>query len=551
MSDVVISSNMLLPVPIVSQDPGPDWASNYNACLSILDQHNHSTNSGVPISQDGINLTASGAALDSLTFNGSNAFALRSARFTPQSAALALATDIACAYVAGVDLYFNDASGNQVRLTQGGSIVGTAGSITGLPSGTASASFAGGTFTWQAATNTAANMDAGSYIYRNSTASSFGLTLNPPNAMGADYSLYLPSIPASTKIMAIDTSGNMTGAYTVDNSTIDINGSNQFEVKTGGLTAAKMAASAVTDSALNIGVLPSIAANALVFTLTDQAGSTPSATSPVKISFRNATAGVGEPTVVSVTSSITLTLPAVAGGLGFKTAVEGIGYLYAINNAGTLELAASHSLYDDGTVVSTSILTPTYISNSLIYSAAARTNVPVKLLARFKATQTGTNWTIPSEVSLWGPNVRKGPLVAHYSLTSGTLIQTSATVINFQNKVIDTYNAVTTGAGWVFTVPETGYYDVSGYLTLASLINASGLTLYLQVYVNGVSTTTTPLWQHGISGNGTIYPQCGGSAIMSLTKGDTLSFAGTWNGGAAAPSNLQNNCYVSIALRSY
>ncbi len=247
MADTSTSPNMSLIIPTVGVDPGPDWASNLNASLSILDQHTHAPGSGIAITQDAISLSASAAPYDSLTFSGTNAFALRSVRFTAQPSALALATDVGCIYESGVDLYYNDGAGNQIRLTQGGSIVGTSGSITGLPSGTASASYAAGTFVWQSATNTAANMDAGSYILRNSTASSKGLTLSPPNAMAADYALVLPALPGSTLIMRLDTSGNMSATLGVDNSTLDISG-NSLEVKAGGITTTQIAAGTIVNS---------------------------------------------------------------------------------------------------------------------------------------------------------------------------------------------------------------------------------------------------------------------------------------------------------------
>ena len=94
MSDVINSPNMNLPVPIVGQDPGPDWANNYNSCLSVVDGHNHSSGSGVQITQSGINLIAAATTFDSLGFNTSNATDLRSVRFTPQGSPLALGTDV-------------------------------------------------------------------------------------------------------------------------------------------------------------------------------------------------------------------------------------------------------------------------------------------------------------------------------------------------------------------------------------------------------------------------------------------------------------------------
>lgn len=225
MADVVITPNMNLPAPIVGQDPGPDWATNINACLYAIDSHNHTPGQGVPLNPNSLNINSD------LPMNDNNLITARSVRFFPQPAALSLGTDLGCLYEAGVDLYYNDGSGNQIRLTQGGSIVGTAGSIGGLPNGTASASYAAGTFVWQSATNTSAVMDFGSAILRNNTANSKGLTLSPPNAMGADYSLTLPNIPSVTSIMALDNAGNMSGAYTVDGATIIIS-SNVIQIPT-------------------------------------------------------------------------------------------------------------------------------------------------------------------------------------------------------------------------------------------------------------------------------------------------------------------------------
>lgn len=247
MSDVILSPNMNLPVPTVGVDPGPDWANNINASLSILDQHNHTSGSGVPITPSAININSD------LSINSNNVTVVRTVRFDPQPAALSGGTDLGCLYESGVDLYYNDGSGNQVRITQGGSVTGSSGTITGLPSGTASASFAAGTFTFQRATNTSATIDAGSYVMRLNSSGSNGLTLSPPSSLsGGSYGLTFPSIPSVTSIMALDASGNITAPYTVDNSTIDINGSNQIEVKANGITAAQIANQTITESQLQL-----------------------------------------------------------------------------------------------------------------------------------------------------------------------------------------------------------------------------------------------------------------------------------------------------------
>lgn len=239
MAGEVISPNMLLPVPAVGVTEGPQFASDINNCMSTIDQHDHSADSGVQINPAGININSD------LAFNGNNLTLARSIRFQPQLAAISLPADLGCLYEAGVDLYYNDGNGNQVRITQGGAVTGAAGTITGLPSGTASASFAAGVFTFQASTNTPANIDGGSFVYRNNSANSKGLTLSPPNAMGADYSLVLPALPASQKIMTLDASGNISAPYVVDNSSIEIS-SNTIRVKALGIANSMIANSTIT-----------------------------------------------------------------------------------------------------------------------------------------------------------------------------------------------------------------------------------------------------------------------------------------------------------------
>lgn len=198
---------MSLPIPAVGIDPGPDYATNINQCLAILDTHNHAPGYGVQINPDGININSD------LAFNNNNLTSARSLRLQIQPTLIAGPNDLACFYASGVDAYFNDGNGNQVRLTQNGAVSGTPGSIANLVA-PASASYNSGTstFIWQSNSNTAANMDAGSYTLRNLTANSKGLTLSPPTAMGSDYTITLPPLPASTLPISITSSGVMGAA---------------------------------------------------------------------------------------------------------------------------------------------------------------------------------------------------------------------------------------------------------------------------------------------------------------------------------------------------
>jgi hypothetical protein len=233
-----LSPNMSLPVPSVGVDPGPDYALNLNSSLLILDQHNHSPGSGVPITPSGLNINAD------LAFDSNNATFLRSARFVPQLTTLSLPTDIGCVYVSGVDLWYNDVNGNKIKITAGGTVNATS---SGITSGTASASFSSGVLVVNAASNTPANIQVGSVLLGNNTAGSKFLTLSPPNAMPSNFTLVLPNIPSVTSIMALDTSGNISAPYTVDNSTIVIS-SNVIEVPAGGITTTQIAAGTIVAS---------------------------------------------------------------------------------------------------------------------------------------------------------------------------------------------------------------------------------------------------------------------------------------------------------------
>lgn len=233
--------NILVPIPGV--ETGPQWAIDlYNALFTVIDQHDHTTGKGVPINAASIVLTTD------FSMSSQNLINARSLRLAPQSTAIpAISPDLIELYAApnggsGIyDLWFNDGAGNQIPLTKNGAIVGTAGSISGLPSGTASASYASPTFTFQSATSTAANVDGRNFIFRNATAGSNSLTLMPPLAMSSNITMTLPTLPAAQNIVTLDNTGQFSAAWNVDNSTITVS-SNLLNVPDGGITRPKLIA---------------------------------------------------------------------------------------------------------------------------------------------------------------------------------------------------------------------------------------------------------------------------------------------------------------------
>jgi hypothetical protein len=231
-----ITPNMSLTVPVVGTTNAPDYGLNINTCFDILDQHDHTPGNGVPVTPDGIDITTD------LSMQDHNLLDVRSVRFEIQPTPIAGPSDLAALSVSGVDLYYRDASGNSIRITQGGSVVGTPGSITGLVApATASYSTGLSSFIWQSAVNTSAAMDSGPLTVRNLVAASNGITITPPVSLPTSYTLTLPSAnPITTGILRVDPSGNISNNLVTDNVTTEIV-SNAIQVKDYSITAAKLA----------------------------------------------------------------------------------------------------------------------------------------------------------------------------------------------------------------------------------------------------------------------------------------------------------------------
>ena len=114
---------MNLTLPDVSVTIGPDWATELNAALTSVDSHDHTSGNGNRITEAGINIT------DSFELNAN---ALTEVGRVSYSNLTSLIATTVSSYVKDGDLYFNDASGNQIRITAGGSLdVSSVGGITG------------------------------------------------------------------------------------------------------------------------------------------------------------------------------------------------------------------------------------------------------------------------------------------------------------------------------------------------------------------------------------------------------------------------------------
>lgn len=245
----------------------------------------------------------------------------------------------------------------------------------------------------------------------------------------------------------------------------------------------------------NYGLASSVAANALTIALKDKSGADASATSPVRIGFRSSTAATGTYVQRTVTAALSLVVTSTAT-LGSISAMPNWVYVYAIDNAGTVELAVSGSKFvDEGTLYNTTIMNASATDKFTIYSTTARSGVAVRLIGRIKSTQAtaGTWVTTPSEVSL-APFEVKVPRSEIWLLTgngfgsgSTKIRRFTTTQKNVGSAMTYTTSADTSVLGSVITINEDGIYTISyedlhsSATTLGASLNSAQLTTALSV----------------------------------------------------------------------
>lgn len=197
------------------------------------------------------------------------------------------------------------------------------------------------------------------------------------------------------------------GAETVDGSTtitltdinefatLQCNGTAWYVLDRSGATSA--------DNRDNCTLTASVGSNALTIALKTKAGNDPSVADPVRLSFRNATAATGDYATIYATAATSIVVSS-GSTLGHVSAEPMYFYVYALNNSGTIELAVSTKLFDDGSVQTTTAEGGAGAADSAttLYSTTARTSKAIRLLARLSSTQTtaGTWAAVPTEISL-------------------------------------------------------------------------------------------------------------------------------------------------------
>ena len=150
---------MNLTLPTVSTTIGPQWATELNAAVTTIDSHDHSSGKGTKITQTGINITGT------LELNNNALTEVGQVAFDNLSTLL---TSTNLLQVKDGDLYYNDSSSNQIRITAGGALdVGSIGGIGGDYGSTAATVFytdAAKTYFFQDSTAARSKIDIGSLV---------------------------------------------------------------------------------------------------------------------------------------------------------------------------------------------------------------------------------------------------------------------------------------------------------------------------------------------------------------------------------------------------
>lgn len=112
---------MNLDLPTVSVTLGPEWASDLNDALVLIDAHDHTSGKGLSITPSAININAA------LSFNGQSA---EDVGYLNLESQLITSLNPLLVYSVTGDLYWNNGSAVPVQITAGGSVVSAPASLT-------------------------------------------------------------------------------------------------------------------------------------------------------------------------------------------------------------------------------------------------------------------------------------------------------------------------------------------------------------------------------------------------------------------------------------
>lgn len=216
--------------------------------------------------------------------------------------------------------------------------------------------------------------------------------------------------------------------------------------------------------ATNYTLVTSVSSNALTIALKNKAGNDPSSGDSVNIAFRSSTAATGTYVMRSITAATSIVVSSGAS-LGARNSENGFIYVYALDNAGTVELAVSTSLIPEHSIQSTTAMSGSATSNTVFYSTTARTTKSVRLLARIINNQ--------STAGTYASNVQEIDLGTFFS--------------PYKSKIVDLSGTITGNNSWVNEYAYgTAFEDGTGVWSVLFNVRADTSSVgSVTIHVNG------------------------------------------------------------------
>lgn len=200
-------------------------------------------------------------------------------------------------------------------------------------------------------------------------------------------------------------------------------------------------------------------------------------------------------------------------GINFRSASSGTGNQIYINNSN------NYYIRTDGGI------------RMRIYDADGTTEVEkLRVLTNIDMNNSSTNRIIntadpinPQDVATknYVDNENKFIGVRYMMSSNPNVSSGSWTRLNFDQMDYDTGGHVTTGAGWVFTAPKTGFYRVALKLEFVNAIAAGAGAEVKFFWANGARNVTLAVRWGEVNSN---FPVLVGSTTVRMNAGETAFF---------------------------
>lgn len=240
------------------------------------------------------------------------------------------------------------------------------------------------------------------------------------------------------------------------------------------IDAATLGDSALGFSMVNGTLTATVAASALTIAIKTKAGTDPSATDPVLVLFRNATAGTGDYTVISITAATSLVISS-GSTMGTISAILNRLWIVGFNDAGTFRIGAINlstfvEIGDDVIASSTAEGgAGAADSAGVYYTGTAVTSKAMRVLGYVESTQAtaGTWATSPSKVQIVSAifNTKPPRLISGTSIATTSGTSHDFTVPTWVSRITISLSAVSTDSASfpMIQIGDSGGIETSGY----------------------------------------------------------------------------------------